>query len=348
MLAPLCALALFAVVLLRDASWDDLIAGPAVVLATSTAVVQRTDAAPAVAVGQSTPSASATPIPPLPTASPSALVSDAVSESPITTAAVATPLPPTATLAAPTSSPVVPPTTTAVPNATDVPASPTPFGAATETAPPPTATATAGTAPTATAGPEGWAFQGLNVLETPLNLQPGLTLLVELVNTSAQDQAITGIQATIRFTDGSSREFAGEDVYWPTRDAEFENGLAPNGKMPVEITIDGIGAGVGVAEVSWRVQAAAGGAIGRTDLQPELITTSERNGWYCAYYRLTVPPPEITQGVVVGFWVYNESGGIIGFNQDFPSTMSGQKPPLCIPVLDGEVVHTTGLAAWGQ
>ncbi len=60
-MAPLCALALFAVVLLRDASWGDLIAGPAVVLATSTAVVQRTDAAPAVAVGQSTPSASATP-----------------------------------------------------------------------------------------------------------------------------------------------------------------------------------------------------------------------------------------------------------------------------------------------
>lgn len=347
MLAPLCALALFGVVLLRDSSWGNLISGPAVILATSTIVPAQTEAAPAVAQPIATEPASPTVL--APTASPSALVSDAVSAAPTATAPVPTSAPPAATLAAPTATPLVPPTTTTVPNATEVPASPTPFGAATETAPAPTATATPGTAPTATAGPEGWAFQGLNAIKTPLNnAQPGLTLLAELVNTSSQDQMITAIQATIKFTDGNTREVGGDDVYWPTRDAEFESGLAPNGKMPIEVTLDGVGEGVEVAEVSWRVQAAAGGAIGRKDLQAQLITTSDRNGWYCAYYKLTIPPPEINQAVVVGFWAYNESGGIIGFNTDFPSTMSGQKPPLCIPILDGEVVHTTGLAVWGQ
>lgn len=346
MLAPLCALALFAVVLLRDNSWGNLIAGPAVVLATSTGLAPQTAVVPA--VGQATSSVPATQTAQLPTMSPSALVSDAVSESPTATAAVATPIPPAATLAAPTSPPVIPPTTTAVPDATDVPASPTAFGAATETAPPPTATATAGTAPTATAGPEGWAFQGLNVLDTPVNGQPSLTLLVELVNTSAQDQSIASIQATVKFSDGTTREFAGNDVFWPTRDSEFENGLVPNGKMPIEITIDGVGAEVDIAEVTWTVQASAGGAVGRKDLNTEVITTGDRNGSYCAYYRLTVPPPEITQGVVVGFWAYNEAGKIIGFDLDFPTTMSGLKLPLCIFVPDGEVVHTTSLAAWGQ
>ncbi len=347
MLAPLCALALFAVVLMRDMSWENLIAGPAVVLATSTGVPTQTEAAPAVA--QPVATEPATPADVAATASPSALVSDSVLAAPTATVSAPTTAAPAATLAAPTVTPLAPPTTTTVPNATDVPASPTAFGAATETAPAPTATATSGTAPTATAGPEGWVFQGLHVLKTPLNnSQPGLTLLAELVNTSTQDQSISAIRATIKFTDGSSREFAGGDVYWPTRDAEFESGLAPNGKMPIEVTIDGISDGVGINEVSWSVQAAAGGAVGRKDLNVELITTGDRNGLYCAYYKLTVPPPEINQAVVVGFWAYNESGGIIGFNTDFPTTLSGLKPPLCILVPDGEVIRTTSLAVWGQ
>lgn len=346
MLAPLCALVLFTAVLLRDSSWGSLIAGPAVVLATSTGVPAQTEAAPAAA--PATESVAASPTTVLPTASPSALVSDSVSAAPTVAAPAATTIPPAATLAAPTVTPFVPPTTTTVPNATDVPASPTAFGAATETAPAPTATVTPGTAPTATAGPEGWAFQGLNVMHTAVNGQPVLTLLAELVNTSTQDQSISGIQATIKFSDGSTREVASEDVFWPTRDSEFESGLTPNGKMLIEITIDGVGEGVDVAEVSWSVQATAGGAVGRKDLTVEVITTGDRNGSYCAYYKLTVPPPAINQSVVVAFWAYNASGKIIGFDLDFPTTLSGLKLPLCIFVPDGEVVHTTSLAVWGQ
>jgi hypothetical protein len=360
MLAPLCALGLFGLILVRGDSLNQIIAGPAVVLATSTGVGPGTVSAPVVVQPTPLSPTSSEPAASAPTASPSALVSDAVSE-PIAestlppSTVIATALAPTLT-AAPTinvnpEATVVPtlpdqPTATTAVNVTAAPASPTPFGAATGTAPAPTATTPAGGA-TPTVGPEGWEFRGINVLEVMIGNSKELSLLAEIVNTSAQDQNITGIQATIKLTDGSSREFAGDDVYWPTRDAEFDSGLAPNTRMPIEITINNIGDGVGVAEITWRVVANAGGSIGRKDLVTEMITTSERNGQLCAYYRLTVPPPALTQGVVVSFWAFDEAGKIVGLDHDFGNLASGQKT-ICVPVLSGEVVHTTSLAVWGQ
>lgn len=352
MLAPLCALLLIGVSLLKK-DWGSLIAGPAVVLATSTVV----------SPGSAAPQA--------PTASPSALVSDVVSE--VATVTPQSVVPTTAPVQAPTETALVvaptageaeatvivaatspaQPTAAAPSNATAVPATPTPVGAATITAPAPTATTSAGVSPTATAGPPGWLFRGLNIVPTLVGDETQLSLMVELVNTSDQNQAITSIEANVTFSDSSTRIFGGQDVYWPTQDVDFASGLAPQGTLPVEIMMDGIADGVSVKSIDWRVQATPAGDIGRTDLKAELLTNSEKQGELCAYYQVTIPTPAIDFGYVVGFWVLNDTGAVIGINYRYENAQNGlggilRPKPLCAPLLSGDEIGTLSLAVWGQ
>lgn len=359
MIAPLCALILIGVALLRDDFLKDLVEGPAVVLATSTAVGPASGAAP--------------------NASPSALISDAVSP-PVTpglqagaegypmdtapatqasSAATATNVAstsPAPTAAAPTAAaPTQPaqPTVTAVANATAIPATPTPFGADTATPPTVTPTLAVVVGPTETPGPDGWWFRSVKVAPILVNEESHLYLMAELVNTTTQNQAITSISADITFTDGTTVSYSGDDLFWPTRDVDFSVGLPPQGQLPVEIfSFDGPD-GASVKSIAWHVKSTPGGAIGRTDFQLTTVWSGMRSGQYCVDYRLLIPGNAPTDAVIVSMWGKNHAGEVVGIEYSFGNAFFEApgvaiRKPICFTPLTGETVETQVIAVWGQ
>ncbi len=356
MIAPLCALILIGVALLRDGFLKDLVEGPAVVLATSTAVVPASGAAP--------------------NASPSALISDAVSP-PVTPdlqtgveaypidGAPTTPAQPAATAtnsasvpAAPTTvaptQPIQPTATTAV-NATPIPATPTPLGAATATPGAPTATPTAALAigPSETPGPDGWWFRGINVSTVVVNEETRLKLMAEMVNNSTQNQSITGISVDITFSDGTTLTYSGKDeLYWPTRDFDDVLGLPPQGRMPVDIDSFAGPEGATITNIAWHVTSTPGGAIGRTDFQIETLWSGMRGGQYYVDYKLTIPGEPAKDAVIVGIWGKNRAGQVIGVSYEYGNAYSvvagTARDSLFFTPLSGDVVETYVIAVWGQ
>ncbi len=354
MIAPLCALILIGVALLRDGFLKDLVEGPAVVLATSTAVGPASGAAP--------------------DASPSALISDAVSP-PVTpvpqTGAEAYPIdavptnapPPAATATNGGSQPEAPtavvptqpvqPTITPAVNATAIPATPTPLGAATATLPAATPTVDSVIAPTETPRPDGWWFRGIKSVPVLVNDETQITLMAEVTNNSMQRQGITALTAVITLSDGSTRKVEGDDLYWPIRDVDFSAGLPSQGRMPIEISIPDVSDGVSVSGVVWDVKSVPDGDIGRTDLQLTKVSVNTSGRTSCLQYQLLVPAPEITSSIVIGAWVKNLAGEVIGVGYDYNNgfkILAGfpLRDSLCVTLLDGEKVETSELAVWGQ
>jgi len=344
MLAPLCALALFGLIVYRDTLMSNIIAGPAVVLETSTPMPTPQEAG---AVLQ-------------PTMSPSALIADVVSEAPVSATETAVPEGPEATPLPPepvaVATQVVPPTVfsqptaTTAPDATALPPTPTPFGAA--TAIPPTATLKAPAIAMTSA--EGWQFRGATVIDEVIANEPHLTVLLEVVNTSGLNQQISNFGATLTFADNSSRVLSSDELYWSTQNAEYATGLTPEGRMPLEISIAGAPPGGAITSIAWTVESTPGGDIGRTDLVTEIIQQSERNGTQCINYRLTIPAPEPTYGVIVNLWVLDSTGAVIGMDEDggnelFASGGRTYQKVLCVRPMDGESIGTTPvLAVWGR
>jgi len=356
MLAPLCALILFGAILYRDRAFSGWIMGPAAQLGSDTQAPEGS-------------SASAL----LPTATPSALISDAVADfatatvgsypalieatatqplvvGPAATATAQPPFAPTAVMAS-TNAPA--PTATTNLDATPIPPSPTALINGTPTAAPPTATS-GPTQPVATAtSPAGWQLAGLSIVEPfgggALALQ---SVLVELINTSGQNQAISAIAAGIRLSDGTTLNYSGDDVYWTLRDAEFVTGLAPDARMPIEMTVANLPDGVTITDIDWQIQSNPTDDIGRTDITYTVESTSERNGQYCVAYNVVIPDPAITSGVFVSLWLVDDAGKVIGVgetyeNAEFAPGGRSYRKTICASVLSGTVA-THRVAIWGR
>lgn len=210
----------------------------------------------------------------------------------------------------------------------------------TEEPPPPTATSEP---PTPTPLPEGWVFNGVQIIPKP----DGSALLVHgnLLNNTNSAQKLSKVTGT--FFDEQGQVIAGADGtltdYWPIA------AVPPAGKVPFELIVPGLQR---AADYDLQVQAEPGELLLRQDFEFIDVNLTPKEEKQCVIGKVRNPGGELQSYLVIAAVLYDAQGNVINYYDHLEQSIGNLKDDttldfeICVDPLNQPVARFEP-QAWG-